>query len=225
MDPRDLEHVVALYDGEIALVHMFLGRLFRQLKRRGLWDETMVIVTADHGDEFFEHGRKEHRKSLYRETLQIPLIIKFPASRWGGDRVGGVTGVVDVAPTMLEVAGLEALPESNGRSLLPEMTGGAEPAVYFADLHGRVGAVMSDPFKLIRRVSRPSGINALFDMHADVDELNNLAEERPEDFDALATLLDRWIIASKALAAKLGTGEFEYEAELAETLRSLGYLR
>ena len=103
MDRRDLEHVVALYDGEIALVDMFLGRLFRQLKRRGLWNETMVIVTADHGDEFFEHGRKGHRKSLYRETLQIPLVIKFPASRWGGNRVAALSGVVDVAPTMLEL--------------------------------------------------------------------------------------------------------------------------
>ena len=78
MDRLDLEHVVALYDGEIALVDMFLGRLFQQLKRRGLWDETMVIVTADHGDEFFEHGNKGHRKSLYRETLQIPAGHQVP---------------------------------------------------------------------------------------------------------------------------------------------------
>ena len=225
MDRRDLEHIVALYDGEIAVVDMFLGRLFLQLKRRGLWDETMVIVTADHGDEFFEHGRKGHRKSLYRETLQIPLVIKFPASRWGGDRVEAISGVVDIAPTMLDVAGLEALPESNGRSLLHEMTGSAEPTVYFADLDQTLDAVMSDPLKLIRGVSRGTETTALFDMHADIDEMNNLAQERADDFDALATLLDRWLIVSETLAAKLGTGEFEYDAELTEALRSLGYLR
>ena len=225
MDPRDLEHIVALYDGEIALVDMFIGRLFGYLKRRGLWDNTMVIVTADHGDEFFEHGGKAHRRTLYRETLQIPLVIKFPASRWGGHRVASIAGVVDIAPTILEVAGLEALPESNGRSLLPQVTGGAEPTVYFADLHGDLGAVISDPLKLIRGSSQGSETLALFDIHADSDEMKNLAEKRTDDFDALAALLDRWIATSETRAAKLGTGEFEYSVELTEALRSLVYIQ
>ena len=225
MNPRDLEHVVALYDGEITLVDMFLGRLFDELKRRDLWDETMVIVTADHGDEFFEHNRKGHRKTLYRETLQVPLVIKFPASRWAGERVPAISGVVDITPTILEVAGFAGLRESNGRSLLPEMRGEAEPAVYFADLQGHLGAVMSDPLKLVRGRQRGSEINALFDMHADPEEINDLAGQRTDDVDTLATLLDRWIISSAALAAKVGSGEFEYGAELTEALRSLGYLR
>jgi arylsulfatase len=68
-DQRDLEQLVALYDGEVAMFDMFLGRLLQQLKPRSLWNETMVIVTADHGDEFFEHGHKGHRRQV---VLTIP---------------------------------------------------------------------------------------------------------------------------------------------------------
>lgn len=225
MDPRDLQHVVALYDGEIALVDAYLGRLFEALKAKGVWDETMVVVTADHGDEFFEHGRKGHRKTLYRETLQVPLIIKFPSARWEGQQVAAISGLVDIAPTMLEVAGLEALPESNGRSLVPELTGDAPPAVYFADLHGRLGAVMSDPLKLISGRQRGNPIEQLFDMRADAAERHDLAAQRTDDAQALGMLLDEWIVASGALAAQIGTGEFEYDADLTRALRSLGYLR
>jgi arylsulfatase A-like enzyme len=148
MDPRDLEHVVALYDGEIAFTDSYLGELFAELKRLELWDNTLIVLTSDHGDEFFEHGNKGHRNTLYGELLDVPLIVKLPQQRRSGERLGNLAGIVDIAPTMLEVAGLPPLAGANGESLLNRMDGSLdragdnteEPAgrVYFADVDHRV---------------------------------------------------------------------------------------
>ena len=75
MDPRDLEHLRALYLGEVSWVDHQVGRLTEQLRAQGLADNTLIVLTADHGEEFFEHGHKVHRTHLYRETVQVPLIM------------------------------------------------------------------------------------------------------------------------------------------------------
>jgi arylsulfatase A-like enzyme len=88
MDPRDLEHVVALYDGEIRYTDLYLGKVVDQLRALGVLDHTIVVVTADHGDEFFEHGRKGHKKALYDESILVPLVIRFPEKvRRGGPSI------------------------------------------------------------------------------------------------------------------------------------------
>ena len=101
MDPRDLHHVLSLYDGEIAFTDHYIGLLFDELRRRDLYEDTWIIVTSDHGDEFFEHGQKGHRANLFNTTLKVPLIIKFPDSRWGGRRVDEPVSLVDIYGTVL----------------------------------------------------------------------------------------------------------------------------
>ena len=118
IDPRDLRHILALYDGEILYADRQLGRLFRVMKEVGIYDKTLVVVTSDHGEEFLEHGGWEHQKTLYEEVLRIPLLMKLPGSEGAGRRVSQQVSLVDVAPTILDDLGSPAAAGFQGRSLL-----------------------------------------------------------------------------------------------------------
>jgi arylsulfatase A-like enzyme len=135
MDPRDLTHLVARYDGAIRYVDSELGRLFDELDARGLRDSTLIAVTGDHGEEFFEHGRKTHRSQLYLESVGVPLILRWPEGLRGGEVIAGNTGLVDLLPTFCAAAQVAA-PPSMGTDLLPiargEATNGAR--TYISEL-------------------------------------------------------------------------------------------
>lgn len=223
MDPRDLEHILALYDGEIAYVDSYLGRLFQFLRHQDLWDQTLILVTSDHGDEFFEHGVKGHRKNLHQVTLQVPLLVKLPWGRFAGSRVSSPVGIVDLAPTMLEVAGLEVPAEFNGRSLLPLLEGRRQRRYYFADLEGKQKAVLVDGWKLINRHRTKTGATQLFDLKNDPGERRNLAGAEDQKLVRLEEIQAEWLRLVAASERPEAT-TFEYQEELKEVLRSLGYL-
>lgn len=124
---RDLEHVQALYAGEVAWVDTHVGRLLERLAARGAADHTLVVVLSDHGDEFFEHGGIGHRRTVHEEVLRIPLLMRLPGVL-PAKTVGGAVSLADVAPTILEVAGVPPPPELSGRSMLPLVRGGEDPA-------------------------------------------------------------------------------------------------
>ena len=107
MKPEDLAHVVALYDGEIRLVDDHLAALLRTLGYLGLSDKTIIVVTADHGDEFFEHGHKGHHRTLYEEVLHVPLVLYVPGLEPTERRVTMETSIVDIMPTLLSIVGIE----------------------------------------------------------------------------------------------------------------------
>lgn len=119
MSPRDLEHLVALYDGEIRFVDDHIGMLVKELQKRKLYKETLVVITSDHGDEFFEHGEKGHAHSLYQELVHVPLIVRSP-KKPGGKSVPHPAALVDIAPTVLELLGSWGeRTRMEGRSLAP----------------------------------------------------------------------------------------------------------
>ena len=103
---RDLEYARALYDGEVALVDDWFGRFLRQLDDLGLTDSTVVALVSDHGEEFQEHGSVLHEK-LYRTVTHVPLVVRAPGAR-NGRRVGETVETIDLAPTLLELAGVAA---------------------------------------------------------------------------------------------------------------------
>lgn len=106
------------YDGEVAYADSAVGRLFRELRKHRLYDETMIAVMADHGESLGAHGESTHGVFLYDETLHVPLLIKLPLNRAAGRRVGARVGLVDVAPAILDVAGLAVPKEMQGESVL-----------------------------------------------------------------------------------------------------------
>jgi arylsulfatase A-like enzyme len=114
----------ALYTGGVRSADTWLGRLVDALRREGLYDRTMIVVTSDHGEEFGEHDRKlwynKHGHNLYEEMIHLPLVIKLPNGYAGGTRVATVAQTVDVMPTILDVLGVTpSKNEMQGRSLAP----------------------------------------------------------------------------------------------------------
>jgi arylsulfatase A-like enzyme len=119
IDDRDLEHIIATYDGEIRSMDDGFGYLIEFLREQGLYDDTMIVLTSDHGEEFGEHGKVGwHSHSLFDELLRVPLIVKLPAAAGAGTEVAHQVRGIDVAPTILGVLGLEAPASFSGMSLL-----------------------------------------------------------------------------------------------------------
>lgn len=126
MPQRDLEHILALYDGEIAWTDLHVGKILDDLAAAGLLDNTVVAFTSDHGTEFFEHGLKGHRQTLFDESIHVPLILRYPAKLPAGLRVPQQTRLIDLAPTLLELAELSFEQDVMGRSLLPLISAAQE---------------------------------------------------------------------------------------------------
>lgn len=125
-----------LYDGEIAFTDAQFGRLVGELKRRGLYGETLVMVLSDHGEELWEHGKWGHGSSLYDEQILVPCIIKSPGETHAGTVCEGITELIDVAPTTLDYAGLALPPSFQGISLRQQIeSGGPGDRVAFTSLY------------------------------------------------------------------------------------------
>lgn len=118
---RDIAHLLACYDGELRWVDDTIARMLHDMQRAGRLDDTLVVVTADHGDEFHEHGSKTHRKTVYTESVHVPLILAGPGVP-RGRVIETPVGLVDVAATVLDLLGLPAT-RMDGRSLRPLMDG------------------------------------------------------------------------------------------------------
>lgn len=127
MSPRDRQHLVALYDGEIRFTDRNLAALLALLARQRSDRSRLLVVTADHGEEFFEHGRKGHQSSLYDEQVRIPMIWNWPGHLPKDTLVRDPVRIVDIMPTLLSVAGVQDPPRMQGRNLWPLFTGGTLP--------------------------------------------------------------------------------------------------
>ena len=106
------------YDGEVALSDAIIGELLDELKLLGVYDSAIILLTSDHGEGLYDHGDYEHGLLLYRESLQIPLILKLPFSERGGTSVERAVGLIDVVPTIASLLGIELPDHLPGVSLL-----------------------------------------------------------------------------------------------------------
>jgi len=235
MDPRDLEHIIALYDGEIRFTDLHIGRLLSYLKDMGLLDDTVLVITADHGDEFFEHGRKGHKKALYDETIVVPLIFRYPKKVPMGKSIPQQVRLMDVAPTVLSLCGLQrpttfGAPEPRTRhaerDLLPLITGQADgafrPIVAFGDLFGKLASVRTESLKLIAHLEGPVTYE-LYDLAADPGEKKNVIGRDPSVDAVLAQRLTEWRQAASE-GVNVPPQRFELSDDLEKRLRSLGYI-
>ena len=123
MSPRDREHLVALYDGEIRFTDRNLKSLLALLEHQRSDHARLLVVTGDHGEEFFEHGGKGHQSSLFDEQVRIPMIWNWPGKIPRDTLVRDPVRIIDIMPTLLAVAGVEKPPSMQGRSLWPLLTG------------------------------------------------------------------------------------------------------
>jgi len=123
---RDLGHIKALYDAEVNYVDQHIGQLLAKLKELNLSDNTVVCIVSDHGDEFFEHGMIGHRSTLFPEVTKIPLLLKVPGEFDDGSRIEKLARIYDLAPSLLDFAGLGKMNAIEGDSLRNLMNGQQE---------------------------------------------------------------------------------------------------
>ena len=218
LNARDRRRLEALYDAEITYHDTHFASILDGLERRGLADDTLVVFTSDHGEEFFDHESVGHGHSLYEELLHVPLVLKVPGIE-GPVRVPDAVGLVDIVPTILDA--LEMPREGlDGRSLLPLLRGeptGAPPVTVAGFMEGWRSVVVGR-FKLIQRTHRRW---MLFDLEADPGERNDLADDRPMVVRALRGLLGL-ALAGGTRAHEAETTEIDAETDA--QLRALGYV-
>jgi arylsulfatase A-like enzyme len=231
----DLDHLTALYDRGIAYTDHWIGELLDGLADRGLAEEVVFVLTADHGEEFVEHGGLEHNYTYYEEMLRIPLIIRV--AEGAASRVDDLVGLVDVMPTVLDVLGVgdEARRgELQGRSLRPLwMSDAPQPAHdYLGEASFRDGdrAIRNGRWKFIQRAPRKPGRKnprELYDLVADPGEQVNQCQNRQVECQLMSQRLAKRSHQMRATARELALPEAERAAideSTLEHLRELGYV-
>jgi arylsulfatase A-like enzyme len=229
---QDLAYIVGLYDGEIQYVDDHLGRLLETVGEYSTRRELITVLTADHGEEFLDHGAFNHGYTLYEEQTFVPLIVAAPSS-FEPRRVPQQVRLIDAAPTLLEMAGIDIDDARfQGRSLVPLMTGsGLEPLDAFSEATsiGRQSAIRStDSFKLIHSLIDPQWL--LFDLGADPREQHDITAQYDLRLHELATRLETWREDNSALASEInasGTGfdEVVLDEKTQKGLEALGYIQ
>jgi arylsulfatase A-like enzyme len=175
-DPR------GLYDGEIAYTDFHVGRVLDALAASPMRDRTVVVITADHGEAFGEHGFFYHGREVWDEVVRIPLLVFVPGNV--ARRISRRVSMVDVAPTVMELAGLAADPRARGQSLVPELFGSdlAERPILVDQpknpYYPLRRAFIDQGYKLIHTPSLESYL--LFDLNHDPGETKDLAESNPD---------------------------------------------
>ncbi len=231
MPRRERRHLDALYDGEIYYTDQFVGQVLEGLREHGLEENTLVVLTADHGEEFFEHGGKGHRLTLYDEVLEVPLMFRMPGRVVTGKQITTQVRHLDVMPTILDFVGAPTPDTVQGRSLRPVLEGEAAlaplPAPSFLK-HGKMGTLTSlrtETWKLFywdRAESEP--LVFLHDLASDPREKRPLGADTPHS--AIATQhLQAW--QSEVDRRQQGfdaTPLDEIPEDVLEELRELGYL-
>lgn len=233
MAREDLDRLIALYDGEIRFTDRYIGELMATIDDLGLADSTVVAVTADHGEEFFEHGRKGHRKNLFDEVLLVPLVLRGPGVSPPGTRIETQARLMDVPSTLLSLAGVRipdgfAAQDHAGTLLTVDLSRlfsnrsrGWDPPPAYADLHGGLGAVRHDGFKYIGTIDGTSEEH-LYELESDPGERTNLVGDRIGRAAELRQALFQW--RGRVTAVRHIPKDADLSPEMIEHLRALGYV-
>lgn len=191
MSARDRNRLEATYDGEVAYNDAQLARLIAHLEEQGILDDTLIVVTSDHGEEMFEHGSVGHGQSLHQELISVPLIMW----RKGGlphRVVQGDTEIVDLAPTILALAGLGAVDAHQGDDLSADMfaTRPDLPRPAFAQKGSLGRSLKVGRWKYLLR----GGDNDdLFDLDSDSRESKDIKDQRPVAHRAVRDVMGFWL--------------------------------
>jgi arylsulfatase A-like enzyme len=221
---RDL---VAAYDGGIAFLDQQLGILFDALRRAGVYDHSLIIVTSDHGEAFGERSLMDHGLSVYQDQVRVPLLIKYPGQREPAE-VDALASGVDLYPTVMEAAGAPV-----GRYLaglpLQRMSGRTTRAVFAESypewemwellprLRQTKRAIFRDSWKLIQSTTAPQ---ALYDLSTDSGENRNVMGQQPQVAAAMEALMSAWQKNLAPVNAPRGI-----DKDTLDRLKSLGYVQ
>ena len=226
----DLDKTVGLYDGEIRSLDEKISILFRYLNKQHLLRNTLVIINADHGDEFMEHGGMGHGTTLYRELLHVPLFI-LPPDDIDIERsiIPSPVRSIDIVPTILDILKIQPVTDIDGVSLLELIKGGhdfsppaALSAVRSHNLKDSLISLSNARYHYIYNISKH--MNELYDLQNDPGEKENLVSTKPElagkMHDEMENLSAEYLHNNASPSAKTSINK-----ETLETLKSLGYIQ
>lgn len=229
-DPEQyLEKMKKAYVLEIEYLDEYIGKLMDGLKERGLYEDTVIVFTADHGEEFFDHEGWWHGQTLYDELVRIPLILKLPGMAMGGTRHMGLAHHVDIAPTLLGEAGLPVSASMHGVALVQGGEVGAMSSGYSyaeVDFEGNVLRSVRTPVGKLTLANEDNNRGlaqcSFYDLVSDPGEAKNLCGEGTTDESELRKLLNEMEVYIRENAAKPVLLEALPE-DLEEQLESIGY--
>jgi arylsulfatase A-like enzyme len=238
LSERDVRHLDALYDAAVIGSDRLTGALLDGLRAAGRLEKTMVIFTADHGEELYAHnGYLYHACSVYQTGLHVPLGISAPGLLPAGARVARTVELIDVLPTVLSLLGVPAPPEQHGRSLVPYLerpeAGGAGKPAFSEYGSAPVHTVVRDGWKLVHNPTGfapvcipdappghyPIGREELYDLSRDPREKTDLAAAQPARVAELADLIRQRFAGLKSRAQ-----EQDIPEEQRKQLEALGYV-
>jgi arylsulfatase A-like enzyme len=224
VNQRQYRMITALYDGEITYVDAELDRLLDVLKREGLYESSLIIITSDHGEQFQEHDLWQHSNSLYQQLLHVPLIIKFPYQE-EGEVVDEWVATIDIVPTVLDRLGIHS-DGVEGMPLNRPYIAGPRPFFSYkmdGELNSQptMRGVMLDGWKLIMIPEGNGMKEELYRVNIDPSDSNDLRQAYPEiavRLDGILEEYERRTVQADILKTKTIDSREE------ERLRSLGYI-
>lgn len=219
--PEVLKRVIEFYEGEIKTADAGIKQLYGELQKNGFLENSVIIITSDHGEEFLEHGQVEHGKNFYPETYEVPLIFHAPGRLPAGKRISNQVRLIDIAPTIFELANIRVPEAFEGKSLLPMN----DQAITSRIATGAVGlndsipdldytTVVSENYLYIRE--KNNNKVQFYDLKKDPAALNDLGTSHPK-----AALFGRLEDSGNAKSSQ----QTELDAETIRQLESLGYLK
>jgi arylsulfatase A-like enzyme len=230
-----LEKDIALYDGDLRYTDHELGRLLEQLELENHLSNTVVVVVGDHGEGLMQRGYMSHGLMIYEETVKVPMIIRWRGTVPEGRVVTEPVDLLDLTPTVLQLAGLDPPESQRGRNLVPHLLRDqgldpqhriflqrrffAEQQVQGFQVRGDKVAVLEGSWKYLEAAEE--GTRELYDLSVDPGELRNLVAEKPEVADRLAGVLQRWQQQCQSVALHAS----EVPADTLEKVKALGYVR
>lgn len=227
---EEKKRLIARYDGEIAYLDDYMGRLFAELQRLGLLDKTIVAITSDHGESFSEHGHYSHGTALYDEQIMVPLVLRYPEAVPKGLKIEEQVSTIDIAPTLLELAGVDVPETMQGESLVGLLAGlrehrkeaFSENLMVSHDAQGAVYDQMEAVRTLRAKYIESTGKTELYDLKNDPQELTNIADQSnlAETFRAK---LERW--RKTYPKSNIAEGGIEADDQTLEQLRQTGYIQ
>ena len=234
----DLEHITALYDNGIAYMDSSIGDLFKALQDMNRYDNSMIIITADHGEEFQEHGYMLHDNPYnHEELMHVPLLVKLPQkeSSFAGKRISSLIELIDIMPSVMEYVNIKPF-NLQGTSFIPLITGKAKGKEYVYGLSSVKSLyVRSQKWKLMSDNELNESRLQLFDLEHDPQEHNNVVRERPDIKNMLVKKLQEQLEASRVLGSQILRGassegigidkKFGINEEQKEKLKALGYVQ
>jgi arylsulfatase A-like enzyme/Tfp pilus assembly protein PilF len=232
-EPYRTRHQTEPYDGEIAYTDSIVGKLITDLRRRGLFDASLIAVMADHGEAFGEHGEEHHGIFLYDETIHVPLLFKLPGQH-AATRVETRVGLVDVAPSILRALHLPVPNAMQGQSLLrfmipdkvvrsgEESDSGPQGAIYSESGYGHLsfGWSMLKAWRTGNYLYIDAPERELYSQTADPAAMHNLASDAKAVADTAAAQMTEF----RRKTVGESTGKTQLTAAQAESLHALGYL-